>query len=99
VSQIPLETTDRILAATDIVALIGSYIEVKRAGPVHKALCPFHDEESPSFIISPARQHFHCFGCGKAGDALTFVREIDHLTLPEALQKLAERAGITIPKS
>lgn len=95
-SQISQETKEQILAATDIVALIESYIPVKRAGSGFQALCPFHNEKSPSFNINPARQFFHCFGCKKSGDAITFVREFENLTYPDAIKKLAARAGITV---
>lgn len=94
--QISRETTEQILAATDIVAVIESYIPVKRAGPSYKALCPFHNEKSPSFNINPQRQFFHCFGCGKSGDAITFVREYENLTFSDAVKKLATRAGIAV---
>jgi DNA primase len=96
VSQISREATEQILAATDIVDVIGSYIEVKRAGAVYKALCPFHHEKTPSFNINQARQFFHCFGCKKSGDAITFVREIENLTFSDAVKKLAARVGITV---
>ena len=94
--QISQETKEQILAATDIVDVIGSYIEVKRAGPSYKALCPFHNEKSPSFNINPQRQFYHCFGCKKSGDAITFVREYENLTFIDAVKKLAARAGITV---
>lgn len=95
-AQIPHDTIKQVLAATDIVELISSYIEVKRAGSAFKALCPFHHEKSPSFNITPARQTFHCFGCGKGGDAIAFVREHENLPFSDAVRKLAGRAGITI---
>lgn len=94
--QISRETTEQILAATDIVDVIGSYIQVKRAGPAYKALCPFHNEKTPSFNINPQRQFFHCFGCGKSGDAITFVREYENLTFADAVKKLGNRAGIAV---
>jgi len=90
------ETTEQILAATDIVEVIGSYIEVEQAGQSFKALCPFHKEETPSFNINPVRQFFHCFGCGKIGDAITFVREYENLPFSNAVKKLAARAGIAV---
>jgi DNA primase len=99
VSQIPSETTQRILAATDLVELIGSYIEVKRIARFYAALCPFHDGEWPSFAINPADKFFSCFGCGKKGDAIAFVSEIEQIAYHVALGKLAARAGIEIPKS
>ena len=96
-SQISRETTEQILAATDIVDVIGSYIEVKRGGAgVFKALCPFHNEKTPSFNINQARQFFHCFGCKKSGDAITFVREIENLTFADAVKKLGARVGIAV---
>jgi len=96
VAQIPHDTIKQVLAATDIVELISSYIEVKRAGSAFKALCPFHNEKSPSFNLNPARQTFHCFGCGKGGDAIAFVREYENLPFSDAVRKLAGRSGITI---
>ena len=95
-AQIPHDTIKQVLAATDIVELISSYIEVKRAGSAFKALCPFHNEKSPSFNLNPARQTFHCFGCGKGGDAIAFVREYENLPFSDAVRKLAGRSGITI---
>jgi DNA primase len=96
VPQISREKVEQILAATDIVAVIGSYIAVKRAGPSYKALCPFHNDLTPSVSINPHRQLFHCFGCGKSGDAITFVREFENLSFSDAVQKLASRAGIAV---
>ena len=98
-SRIPSELVEKILAATDLVTLIGSYIPVTRAGPFYKALCPFHHEESPSFNINPSRQLFHCFGCKKTGDAITFVRNRENLSFTDAVRLLAARAGIEIPES
>lgn len=96
VPQISRETTEKILAATDIVSVIESYLNLKRAGPVYKALCPFHSEKTPSFSVNPQRQTFKCFGCGKGGDAITFVRDYENLTFFDAVKKLATRAGITV---
>jgi len=96
VSQIPRETVEQVLAATDIVDLIGSYIPVKRAGTRYVCNCPFHNEKTPSFSIDPARQFFHCFGCKKSGDALTFVRDYEGLTFVDAVKRLAGKTGITI---
>lgn len=94
--QIPRETVEQVLAATDIVDLIGSYMPVKRAGTRFQTLCPFHNEKTPSFSIDPVRQFFHCFGCKKSGDAITFVREYENLTFTDAVKKLAGRAGVPI---
>lgn len=82
----------------DLVSLLGEYITVSRAGKNFKAVCPFHNEKSPSFVISPERQIWHCFGCGKGGDCYTFLMEYERLEFPEALRMLAARAGITLEK-
>lgn len=95
-AQIPQETIQQVLAATHIEELIQSYIPIRRAGSGYKALCPFHGEKTPSFTITPARQTFHCFGCGKGGDAIAFVREMDNLTFTDAVRKLAGRVGIPV---
>ena len=91
---IPEETVEQVLAATDIADLIGSYFPIKRAGANFKALCPFHHEKTPSFMINPARQSFHCFGCGEGGSAIGFVMKYENLPFPEAVRKLAARAGL-----
>jgi DNA primase len=93
---IPSETIEQIAAANDIVELVGSYFPLKRAGANFKALCPFHQEKTPSFMVSPSRQTFHCFGCGAGGSAFRFVMEYEHVDFPAAVRKLAARAGITI---
>jgi len=93
---IPSETIEQIAAANDIVEVIGSYFPLKRAGANFKALCPFHQEKTPSFMVSPTRQTFHCFGCGAGGSAFRFVMEYEHIDFPAAVRKLAARAGITI---
>ena len=93
---IPSETIEQIAAANDIVELIGSYFPLKRAGANFKALCPFHQEKTPSFMVSPRRQTFHCFGCGAGGSVFRFVMEYEHVDFPSAVRKLATRAGITI---
>ncbi|HEU0207963.1 MAG TPA: DNA primase [Candidatus Udaeobacter sp.] len=93
---IPSETIEQIAAANDIVDIIGSYFPLKRAGANFKALCPFHQEKTPSFIVSPNRQTFHCFGCGAGGSVFRFVMEYEHVDFPSSVRKLAARAGITI---
>jgi len=93
---IPSETIEQIAAANDIVEVIGSYFPLKRAGANFKALCPFHQEKTPSFTVSPSRQTFHCFGCGAGGSAFRFVMEYEHVDFPAAVHKLAARVGITI---
>src|SRR5258708_31199766 len=83
----------------DIVSLIQEFVPLKKTGSNFKALCPFHSEKSPSFVVSPERQIWHCFGCGKGGDVYTFLMEYEHLEFPEALQLLAKRAGIELVQS
>jgi DNA primase len=93
---IPSETIEQIAAANDIVEVIGSYFPLKRAGANFKALCPFHQEKTPSFMVSPNRQTFHCFGCGAGGSVFRFVMDYEHTDFPSAVRKLAARAGITV---
>jgi DNA primase len=93
---IPSETIEQIAAGNDVVDVIGSYFPLKRAGANFKALCPFHQEKTPSFTVSPSRQTFHCFGCGAGGSVFRFVMEYEHIDFPAAVRKLAARAGITI---
>src|ERR1700730_14531806 len=93
---IPSETIEQIAAANDIVEVIGSYFPLKRAGANFKALCPFHQEKTPSFHVSPQRQTFHCFGCGVGGSVFRFVMEYEHVDFPSAAKKLAARVGIPI---
>jgi len=95
--MIPEAVIAEILRRTDIVELIGEYLPLKAAGRTHKALCPFHTEKTPSFIVNPERQIFHCFGCGEGGDAITFLMKHERLTFPEAARYLAERAGVSLP--
>jgi DNA primase len=96
VAQIPKESIEQVLSATDIVDLIQSYVPLKRAGSQFRANCPFHNEKTPSFYVNPARQSFHCFGCGKGGDAIAFVRDYENLPFMEAVRKLASRSGVQI---
>ena len=96
VGLISEETIQRVSDANDIVDLIGSYFPLKRAGTSFRALCPFHREKSPSFHVNPARQNYHCFGCGAGGGVLRFVMEYEHLDFPSAVRRLAQRAGIPI---
>ncbi len=86
-----------VLAATDIVALVGAVTGLKKAGNSWKGLCPFHGEKTPSFHVHPERGFYYCFGCGAKGDAITFVRETEKLEFPEAVAYLARRAGIPLP--
>ena len=93
---IPSDTIEQIAAANDIVEVIGSYFPLKRAGANFKALCPFHQEKTPSFHVSPQRQTFHCFGCGAGGSVFRFVMDYEHIDFPSAVRKLAARVGIPV---
>lgn len=94
---IPDDKVQEVRDKADIVDLIGRYVELRRAGANYKGLCPFHGERTPSFNVNPARKGFKCFGCGQGGDAIRFVMEIDGKSFPEAVRKLAEMYGVTLP--
>lgn len=86
-----------VLAATDLVALVGAVTGLKKAGTSWKGLCPFHGEKTPSFHVHPDKGFYYCFGCGAKGDAITFVRETEKMEFPEAVAYLARRAGVPLP--
>ncbi len=94
--RIPEETIQQVIAATDIVALIGRSVKLRREGAGFKGLCPFHNEKTPSFNVSPTRNTFHCYGCGAGGTAIRFVMDHDGLSFVEAVKRLADAAGIRI---
>ncbi|MBQ5638375.1 MAG: DNA primase, partial [Alistipes sp.] len=94
--MIDQQTVDRIYAAANIVEVIGDYVTLKRKGVNYTACCPFHNEKTPSFIVSPAKGFYKCFGCGKGGNAVTFVMDHEGLSYPEALKIVAKRYGIEI---
>lgn len=96
VRMIDRETIDRIFAAADIVDIIGDYVTLKRKGVNYQACCPFHQEKTPSFVVSPSRGIYKCFGCGKGGNAINFVMESENVTYPEALKMVAKRYGIEV---
>lgn len=94
--MIDRDTVDRIMSAANIVEVISDYITLKRKGANFQACCPFHNEKTPSFVVSPSKGLFKCFGCGKAGNAVTFVMEHESITYPEALKVVAKRYGIEV---
>ena len=89
---------DEIKQRVDIADLVGSRVALKKAGRTLKGLCPFHDEKTPSFVVYPDQGSYHCFGCGKSGDAFTWMQETEHLDFGEALRQLAQRAGVDLPE-
>jgi len=95
--RIPQHFIDALIARTDIVELIGTRVPLKKSGREYKACCPFHAEKTPSFWVSPDKQFYHCFGCGKHGTALGFLMDHDHMAFPEAVEELATRLGLEVP--
>lgn len=94
--MIDRETIDRIYAAADIVDIVSDYVTLKRKGVNYQACCPFHQEKTPSFVVSPTRGIYKCFGCGKGGNAINFVMESENISYPEALKMVAKRYGIEV---
>ncbi|MBV8853217.1 MAG: DNA primase [Sinobacteraceae bacterium] len=95
---IPQTFIDELLARADIVEVIGSRVQLKKAGREYKACCPFHNEKSASFSVSTEKQFYHCFGCGAHGTVVRFLMEHDHLSFPEAVEELASRLGLEVPR-
>ena len=95
--RIRQDDIEQVKERTNVVTLVGQYLSLKKSGhDSMSGLCPFHQEKTPSFSVSPSKQVFYCFGCGKGGDAITFLRELEHLTYVEAVERLAEQAGVTL---
>lgn len=94
----PDEVIEEVRMKSDIVDVISGYVKLQKKGANYFGLCPFHNEKSPSFSVSPGKQMYYCFGCGAGGNVLTFVMEYENYTFQEALQSLADRAGVTLPK-
>lgn len=88
--RIPQEKVDEIREKTNIVDIVGQYVQLKKSGKNFLGLCPFHEERTPSFSVAEDKQIFHCFGCGKGGNVFTFIQEIDGLSFPESVVKVAE---------
>ncbi|MBO5459308.1 MAG: DNA primase [Lachnospira sp.] len=93
------EVIDEVVSRSDIVDIISGYIQLKKNGSSYVGLCPFHNEKSPSFSVSPSRQLYHCFGCGVGGNVITFVMEYENFTFLEAVKFLADKAGMMLPET
>ena len=91
-------TAERVKQQADIVRVVGEYVRLKKTGKDFSGLCPFHQEKTPSFTVSPIKQIFYCFGCGKGGDIFNFVMQMERCEFPDALRLVAEKCGISIPK-
>jgi len=98
VGLIPQEVIDEIVARSDIVDIISEYLPLKKAGRNYQGLCPFHHEKTPSFVVSPEKQIFRCFGCGVGGNIFSFIMQSEGLNFPEAVEKIAQKAGISLPQ-
>ena len=96
--RIPQHFIDELIARADIVELIGARVPLKKQGKEFKACCPFHGEKTPSFTVVPDKQFYHCFGCGAHGTALGFLMDHDHLSFVEAVEDLAARVGLEVPR-
>ncbi len=96
---IPQDFIDDLIARADIVEVVGRRVQLKKAGREFKACCPFHDEKSPSFTVSPGKGFYHCFGCGAHGTAIGFLMEFDHLSFVDAIESLAGAMGVEVPRS
>ncbi len=97
-ARIPQSFIDELMNRVDIVEVIDARVPLKKAGREYSACCPFHNEKTPSFYVSPAKQFYHCFGCGAHGTAVGFLMEYEHLSFPEAVEELAREAGLAVPR-
>lgn len=96
---IPQDFIDDLIARADVVEIVGRRVQLKKAGREFKACCPFHDEKTPSFTVSPGKGFYHCFGCGAHGTAIGFLMEFDHMSFVEAIESLASSMGVEVPRS
>ncbi len=92
------ELIEEIRSKNDIVDVISGYVKLQKKGSTYFGLCPFHNERSPSFSVTPQKEMYYCFGCGAGGNVFTFLMEYENFTFPEALKTLAERANIPLPE-
>jgi len=97
-ARIPDAFIDELLARSDIVEVVGARVPLKKQGREYSARCPFHDERSPSFTVSPTKQFYHCFGCGAHGTAISFLMNYDRMEFLDAVEELAKRAGLEVPR-
>jgi DNA primase len=95
---IPQSFIQELLSRVDVVDIVGRYVQLKKGGANFMGLCPFHSEKSPSFTVSPSKQFFHCFGCGKNGNAIGFLMEHAGMGFVEAVQELANQCGLQVPQ-
>ena len=95
----PDEIVEEVRMKNDIVDVISGYVKIQKKGSSYFGLCPFHNEKSPSFSVSPSRQMYYCFGCGAGGNVFTFIMEYENYSFPEAIKLLAEKAGVNLPEA
>lgn len=93
----PDELIEEVRLKNDIVDVVSGYVKIQKKGSSYFGLCPFHNEKSPSFSVSPGKQMFYCFGCGAGGNVFTFVMQYENASFQEAVKLLAERAGVSLP--
>ena len=96
--RIPESKIDEIIASADITIFVSRYVALKKTGKNLKGLCPFHTEKTSSFVVSPEKQIYHCFGCGKGGNVTSFMMEIEKISFIEAIRKIAFELGIKLPE-
>ena len=91
------ELIEEVRSRNDIVDVISSYVRLQKKGGTYFGLCPFHNEKSPSFSVTPSKQMYYCFGCGQGGNVFTFMMKYENFSFTEAVQNLAEKAGVNLP--
>ena len=96
--KIPQEIIDQILDRADIVEIVSEYLPLKKAGRNFRACCPFHNEKTPSFVVSADKQIYHCFGCSAGGNVIGFVMALENLSFPEAIRMVGEKIGVEVPR-